>query len=229
MKILVIDDHDLIRDGLRGALAELSAEAVVLEAKDCRAATQILDGCNESYPDLTLLDLNLPDRDGLSFLPELRQRFPAMAVVILAGDHDRANITRALGLGASGFIPKSASRDVMLSALRLVSAGGMYVPPEILATETASPNPSAEQLRPPASPSDLGLTDRQIEVLRLMMEGKSNKAISRALDLAESTVKNHVTAVLKALNAGNRTEAVVTVGKLGWVLPLVKPKGVRPS
>jgi DNA-binding NarL/FixJ family response regulator len=114
----------------------------------------------------------------------------------------------------------------MLSALRLVFSGGVYIPPEILsrseplpAASAPSAAPGRRQDGPAASPADLGLTARQVDVLALMMRGKSNKAICRLLDLAEPTVKNHVTAILKALKASNRTEAVIMVGGLGWELP----------
>jgi len=118
-------------------------------------------------------------------------------------------VMRALDHGALGFIPKSAGREVMMSALSLVFSGGVYIPPEIL----ASKSPAA---KPQLPASDLGLTGRQGDVLALMMQGKSNKAICRRLDLAEATVKNHVTAILKALGVSNRTEAVLAASARGW-------------
>ena len=221
MKILVIDDHVLMREALRGVLKELNADATVLEAPDCGQAM----GLVVEHPDLALilLDLSLPDRDGFAVLAELRQRYPAISVVVHSGFHDRANVVRALDLGALGFIPKTARREVMISALNLVFSGGIYIPPEILVRQDPSAPGQAGPARPVAdrpgmSPADLGLTERQIEVLALMMQGKSNKAICRMLDLAEPTVKNHVTAILKALNVTNRTEAVIAVAALGWDL-----------
>jgi DNA-binding NarL/FixJ family response regulator len=217
MKVLVIDDHALIREALRGVLKELRGEASVLEASDWKQANRQI----ESTPglDLILLDLGLPDRDGLEVLADLRERYPTVSIVVLSGRHDRESVARALELGAQGFIPKSASREVMLSAFNLIFSGGMYIPPEILAIpgpasmrNTAEPGLSVK----PGSSAKLGLTDRQLEVLTLLMQGKSNKAICRALDLAEPTVKNHVTAVLRALNATNRTEAVIAARALGF-------------
>src|SRR5262249_5995962 len=150
----------------------------------------------------------------------LRRRYPTISVVVLSAFHDRNNVLRALDLGAVGFIPKSAQREVMLSALRLVLSGGMYIPPEILPRpESVQPVPGI--VKSSISPADLGLTERQIEVLSLMMRGRSNKAIARILDLAEPTVKTHVTAILKALKVSNRTEAVIAVVALGWVLPRI--------
>ena len=132
-------------------------------------------------------------------------------------------MVRALDFGALGFIPKSGQRDVMLGALRLVFAGGVYIPPEAIERDEApSPKPAVSRLGAETArvtPADLGLTGRQLDVLALMMQGKGNKAICRALNLAEPTVKNHVTAILKALKVTNRTAAVIAVRDLGWELP----------
>jgi DNA-binding NarL/FixJ family response regulator len=219
MKILVVDDHVLIRDALRGVLKDLKGDADVLEASDCRQ-TMALIAENADDLGLILLDLQLPDRDGFSALAEIRERYPAISVVVLSGQHDRSSVVKALDLGALGFIPKSGQREVMLSALQLVFAGGVYIPPEILSRDASiTPPPGATPVSVPhASPADLGLTERQLDVLALMMQGKSNKAICRVLDLAEPTVKNHVTAILKALKVTNRTEAVIAVRELGWEL-----------
>jgi DNA-binding NarL/FixJ family response regulator len=216
MKILIVDDHALIRDALRGVLKELTHEATVLEAADSRQAMSLID----SNPDLhlILLDLNLPDRDGLAVLADLRRHHATISLVVLSASEDRDSILKAIDLGALGFIPKSAPHEVIVNALRLVFSGGVYIPLQALASvETREAKPVAQ--RSSMSPADCGLTERQMEVLALMMEGKSNKAISRMLDVAEPTVKHHVTAVLKALNVSNRTEAVIAVGSLGWDLP----------
>lgn len=222
MRILVVDDHVLIRDALRGVLKELKDDAEILEASNCRQAMALVAEHADDLG-LILLDLNLPDRDGFSVLAELREHYPAISVVVLSALHDRNSVVKALDLGALGYIPKSGQREVMLSALQLVFAGGIYIPPEILRhDDRPAPQSEAElpaDQRPHASPSDLGLTGRQLDVLALMMQGKSNKAICRVLDLAEPTVKNHVTAILKALKVTNRTEAVIAVRELGWKLP----------
>jgi DNA-binding NarL/FixJ family response regulator len=220
MKVLLVDDHVLIRDALRGVLRELTDDATVLEASDCRQAMRLI----EAHPDLhlILLDLNLPDRDGFSVLADLRKRYATISLVVLSALHDRENVVRALDLGALGFIPKSAPREVMVNALRLIFAGGVYIPPEALGrAESREQKPVTQR---PVSPADLGFTERQMEVLALMMQGKSNKAISRILDVAEPTVKHHVTAVLKALKVANRTEAVIAVGSLGWKMPQISER-----
>jgi DNA-binding NarL/FixJ family response regulator len=220
MKILLVDDHALIRDALRSVLRELVGDAIVFEAPDCRQAMRLI----EQHPDLhlILLDLNLPDRDGLAALSDLRKHHATISIVVLSAFHDRETILRVLELGALGFIPKSSPREVMANALRLILSGGIYVPPEALAR--AEPSVAAAAPGRRVMPADLGLTERQMEVLALMMQGKSNKAICRILDTAEPTVKHHVTALLKALKVTNRTEAVIAVGALGWELPQISDR-----
>jgi DNA-binding NarL/FixJ family response regulator len=220
MKFLVVDDHVLIREAMRGVIIELQRDAVVLEAGTCGQAMSLIQ--QNADVALVLLDLKLPDGDGFAMLAELRERHPAISVVMLSAFNDRDNVVKALDGGALGFIPKTGSRELLLSALRLILAGGIYIPPEILtrappAAATVAGQPAPVERRP--SPAELGLTERQVDVLALMMQGKSNKLICRALDLAEPTVKNHVSAILKALGVSNRTEAVLAVSGLGWELP----------
>jgi DNA-binding NarL/FixJ family response regulator len=219
MKILIVDDHALIRDAMQSLLKKLKRGATVLEASDSRQAMETI----ASHPEisLVLLDLNLPDSDGLQVLTELRERYPAVAVVVLSAVQERAKVMKALDLGAVGYIPKSARREVMIGALKLIFAGGVYIPPEILARDELSHSTAMPPRndRPIVSPSEVGLSDRQLQVLALLMQGKNNKIICRSLGLAEPTVKNHVTAILKALKVTNRTEAVIAVNELGWKLP----------
>jgi DNA-binding NarL/FixJ family response regulator len=220
MKFLLIDDHVLIREALRGVLKELRRDADVLEAANCHQAERLV----EEHTDLEviLLDLNLPDGDGFRLLAQLREHYPAISIIVLSASNDRDYVVRALDLGAVGFIPKSAQRAVMVGALELVLSGGIYIPPEILVRKALPPNSAEKQVfvtdRLRASPADCGLTERQVEVLALMMQGKSNKAICSVLELAEPTVKNHVAAILKALKVKNRTEAAMAVVEHGWDL-----------
>ena len=204
MKVLVVDDHTLIREALRNVLAELDPACEVLDAPDGAMALRLAG----KHPglDLVLLDLNLPDMDGFAVLADLRQRYPATGVVVLSGVKDQKSVTGAIELGAVGYIPKSTPHEVMVSALRLVCAGGVYLPPEVLAGAHRASRSAGEPQ----------LTGREGEVLALMLEGKSNKLICRELGVTEATVKNHVTAILKALNVTNRTEAVIAAGRLGW-------------
>ena len=219
MKFLLVDDHHLIREALHGVLKELRFNAVILEAPNSAQAMQTI--AENTDTNLILLDLGLPDRDGFLVLEELRQRYPAISVVVLSATQDRSNVVKALDLGASGYIPKSARREVMLGAIQLVLAGGIYIPPQVLEREVLSEAATKPTGREQIGSwcSELGLTDRQIDVLALMMQGMNNKTICRILNLAEPTVKNHVTAILRALKVTNRTEAVIAVNKFGWQAP----------
>jgi DNA-binding NarL/FixJ family response regulator len=223
VKILVVDDHVLTRLALRDVLKQVKGDATVLEASSWSQAMQVI----AEHPDLELilLDLNLPDRDGFSVLAELGERYPAISVVVLSAQQDRDSVVRAFELGALAFIPKSGQLEVMVKALELVFAGHPYIPPEILARDQPlARQPDEKQPaanRPSGSPADLGLTKQQVKVLSLLLQAKRNKVIGRILNLAEPTVKNHVTAILKALKVSNRMEALIAVRELGWKLPPV--------
>jgi DNA-binding NarL/FixJ family response regulator len=213
MKVLIVDDHALIREALHVALKQLKREAVIFEASNsCQAMQLVADN-----PDigLVLLDINLPDRDGFSVLRELRDRYATIAIIILSSSNDPDTVKRAFRLGALGFIPKTTELEVMLNAIQLVLSGGIYIPSEILGSEeTASHGPTSKAATCDVT-KDLGLTDRQTEVLALLMKGKSNKVIAKILNMAVPTVKNHITVVFKALNVTSRTEAMIKVGEMG--------------
>jgi DNA-binding NarL/FixJ family response regulator len=166
-----------------------------------------------------LLDLALPGIDGLAVLQELRAQHPNVPVVVLSATDAPEVVMRAIDAGAMGFIPKTSSSQLMVQALRLVLAGGVYLPREVLRKDDGTLGDSHTPEAPLRSPRDVGLTERQAQVLALMVQGKPNKLICRDLRLAEGTVKIHITAILKALNVANRTQAVVAVSKLRLKLP----------
>jgi len=220
VKILVVDDHPLIREALRQVLRALDEQLELLEAPTCDESFEIL----RCHPDvsLILLDLTLPDVDGYEVLGRLRDEYPAMPVVVLSAADQPEAVMRALDGGAMGFIPKTSSSQLLLNALRLVLSGAIYLPLEVLRKEhdiaPAAPRAPAtpSELRDPA---EIGLTGRQAQVLALLVQGKPNKLICRDLNLAEGTIKIHVTAILKTLSVLNRTQAVIAVSKLGLRLP----------
>ena len=233
MKILTVDDHALIREGLKAILMSLEERPTVVEAADGASLRSQL----AAYPDLDLilLDVQLPDCDGLELLQELTHTHGAVPVIVLSAEHEADTITRALQIGAAGFVPKTSINKVLISAIRLVLAGGIYVPPEaVLQGRTmAHAEPAAahgadglrasmphDSERPHSHRPLAALTDRQWEVLGLLLEGLSNKQICRALDLAEATVKVHVRAILRELGARSRAEAIVVVSRLGIQRPL---------
>lgn len=201
MEILIADDHALIREALHHVLQELENNTIVIEAADGESARRLV----ASHPnlDLALLDLKLPGVNGLELLTELRNSYPDLPIVVLSAVEDTSTMRTVLEHGAMGFIPKSSSNRVMLSALQLVLSGGRYLPPELFA---ASPAATRSSL-------DVKLTGRQRDVLKLMMKGHSNKEICRELGLAEPTVKIHVTAILRALQVTSRAQAIVAINR----------------
>lgn len=220
MKILIVDDHPLIREALRHVLTMLDNQLELIEAQNC-AEAMTAAAANPAL-DLVLLDLGLPDADGITALTQMRERHPATPVVVLSATEQPAMVTRAIDAGAMGFIPKTSSNQLLLNALRLVLSGGVYLPVEVLRQQQEAPETARvtteNNAGPAGTPRDKGLTTRQSEVLALMVQGKPNKLICRDLNLAEGTVKIHVTAILKALGVTNRTQAVIAVGRLGWQL-----------
>jgi len=210
MKILVIDDHPLVRDAMAHLVAHLGGDVDVLEAPDCAAGLALARA--HADIDLVLLDLNLPGLRGIPALERFRREHPAAPVVIVSAFRNRDTVNDAIRRGAMGFIPKSSSRQTIVNALRLVLSGSVYVPPEAAADSVADEAPA---LAHAANAADLGLTARQGQVLALLMKGRSNKEICRELGLAERTVKAHMSAVLNALKVSSRTQAVIAAGKLG--------------
>lgn len=216
MKILLIDDHAMFREGIALLLKHLDQEVCVTQAGTCEQGFKELQ--NKSDMDLILLDLDLPDRPGMTAIAELREHFPDMPVVVLSSMEDHTTVVDALDRGAMGFIPKSYTGDILFGALKLILAKGIYLPPTIFfptRPNRASETTTSKSERPSKSPAELGLTDRQMEVLYLLLQGKSTKLICRELKLAEGTVKHHTIAVLRALNVTTRTQAVIAASQMG--------------
>jgi len=205
MRVLVIDDHPLILEALSQLLPQLTPGTEVAVARDRVEAEALLD----DDPDIAivLLDLALPGTRGLDFLADLQLDYPGVPVVVLSATHDRATVTAALAAGARGFVPKTANATALLDALQKVTEGGIY-----LTTDLAA---GLEADGVHVSPDDLGLTARQADVLKLMVQGKPNKLICRDLRLSEGTVKVHVSAILKVLRVHSRTQAVAELARRG--------------
>ena len=211
MKILLADDHALVREGLMLVLRRLGSDTVMVEAADCDEALHI--AAQHSDVDLILLDIAMPGMDGLQGIGRLRERLPSTPIVMLSASEDPQVVREALHRGAQGFIPKSSTGTVMLSALRLVFAGGVYLPPSVLcpANLPTSDTPFRDNVN-----DELGLTARQREVLALIVKGNPNKEIARALNISETTVRTHATAIFKALHVTNRTQAGHVAAKRGF-------------
>lgn len=212
MKILIADDHPLIVEALSEKMAELGPDVQVTVAID---VASLYERVAES-PDLALIDLVMPGAEGWAHVREVRRREPDLPIIILSGTEDPVLMRETLDGGVRGFIHKSCSPAVMLSAMRLVLAGGIYVPPMMLGVADGGDDAGVESktVEPPGNQPDLHtlrelLTERQMDVLSLLWKGEPNKMISRILGISEGTVKVHLAAIFRALNARNRTEAVM--------------------
>jgi DNA-binding NarL/FixJ family response regulator len=220
MKILLVDDHVLFREGIALLLRSLVADDSLYQAGTCEEAMRLV--AIDPSIELVLMDINLPGTSGINAIARMRAEFPHIPVVGLSSSDDKQTILEAIDAGAMGFIPKSSSSAVLFAALQLVLSKGIYLPPEAFLRDRTM---STRNLAPPianrsgssdhATPADLGLTQRQSEVLFLILQGKSAKAICRDLSLSSSTVKVHTSAALRALNVTTRTQAVIAAGRLG--------------
>lgn len=209
MQVLLIDDHPLFRHGLVSLIERMDAKARIVEAESCEAALALGEGNRPGF-DLILLDLSLPGMNGLDGIAQFRARFPTTPVVVISATHDAARVKQAIERGAQGFIPKSTPPDVLMSALRLIFSGGVYVPASVMQGQDAGTGETRDFTPPP-------LTSAQARVLSLLARGHSNKAIANALDISDNTVRVHVSAILRALNVTNRTEAAHAAVELGLV------------
>jgi DNA-binding NarL/FixJ family response regulator len=231
LKALLVDDHPLILAALKSVVEGMGAPYRVVGVGSAAAAREAL-AADASF-DLVLLDLNLGDANGFDLLVELRRAYPALPVVVLSASDRSSDVIRAIDLGAMGFVPKRASNEALFEALRTVMLGRIYVPPmslrsnpkfdepaaatAVTAEEGGAPPPRLDGVRSPLAgltPAKLKITPRQFDVLALLLRGQSNKLIARELNVSLETVKDHVAAVLRALNVNSRTQAVLAVSQM---------------
>lgn len=198
MQVLIADDHQLFIDGIRHILIKLGTEVVITEANRVGQAIDILES-GRTF-DLILIDLGMPDMDGLSILQRMHARGTCLPLVVVSAEEDIRTIKSALDAGALGFIPKAHSGQQMLTALNTILEGGVYLPADI--------QRQIDHLESRRSPVDGTITKRQFEVLKLLAKGYSNKQIATSLFVSEHTVKTHLAALFEALQAANRTECV---------------------
>ena len=207
MWVLLVDDHAMFRQGLVFLLGDLDGGLQFMEAGSCEQALELLQG---NSADLILLDMNMPGKQHLDALHSLLEADPGAAIVVVSGEDDPELIRSAIRAGASGFVPKASSSEILLAALRLILAGGVYLPPSML--EQA---PATRATGTSAKPAADSLSDRQLAVLLLAIQGKANKVIALDLGIAEGTVKTHLSTAYRVLGVNNRTEAVFAAARLG--------------
>ncbi|HKW84852.1 MAG TPA: response regulator transcription factor [Burkholderiaceae bacterium] len=226
MKVLLVDDHALLRDGIALLMANEFPDLDLLQAgtlAEARAAIGRHDDIR-----LVLLDLTLPDGSGLAELPWFAEAAPQARLVALSADESKETVLGAISAGAAGYVPKSVQSGAMLEALRNVLDGGVHLP-EAVTDRRATPRPDSPARVPkPLGPEDLGFSPRQADVLRMLIDGKPNKAISRELEMSESTVKTHLAAIFRKLEANSRTQAVVAAARLGLRLGTEDALSLKP-
>jgi DNA-binding NarL/FixJ family response regulator len=211
MKILVIDDHPIVLEGMTALLQHIGEDAEVLTAHDAQEGLALLD--EQPDLDVVLLDLILPGISGLLAITEFGRKRPALPIIVLSSSEDPADVRKALSLGALGYVPKSATQKTLLSAIRFVLNGDLYVPSFM--ADKADDNTAD---RPRKVSAGAGrLTERQIEILSMLAEGQPNNTTAGTLNLSEKTVKAHVSAIFKALNVVNRTQAAAVGREEGFI------------
>jgi DNA-binding NarL/FixJ family response regulator len=204
MKLLIVDDHPMVRAGVAAMLELSEDDGAILTAKDVAEALELIR--HHADLDLVLLDIAMPGIDGISAMRDFGRIRPDLPVILLAASEDPHDIRRGLAAGALGYVPKSASADTLRSAIQLVLSGEIYVPPVMLHGGAAAQT----SMRP-----SIPLTERQTAVLRLLDRKLSNKIIGRELNVSERTVKAHVTAIFKSFGVANRAEAVEYARRTG--------------
>ncbi len=208
MRILIADDHELFRDGLRLIVEDTFAGAEIREAENFTSALSLID--RQGDIDLALVDFGMPGLDGFNGITTLRTKIPSTPIVVVSGREDRETIYDTLRAGASGYIPKSASRARIAGILETVFDGGIHFPEDVLDTLHSREEPAQTRESIIAA-----LTPRQLEVLALVCKGQSNKEIAASLELTEGTVKVHLGAIFRALRVTNRTSAAMLCASVG--------------
>ncbi len=229
MKVLIADDHELFLKGLEFTLRENLPNPEIITAQNYSDIFVVLEQQNDF--DLIITDLAMPGAAWLSALNKIHSKIPETPIIIISAVFDKEILQQTLDIGVSGYIPKTASNNLIISAINLVLAGGVYIPHELLYSskttsafsdnklqEYDSPLKTLEKLaeNTPETPQK-GLTERQIDIVKCIAEGLSNKQIAYKLHLTEGTVKVHITVILKILNVKNRTSAVIEAAKRGYI------------
>jgi DNA-binding NarL/FixJ family response regulator len=206
MNIFIVDDHPMLAEAIEIAVLSISADVTVKKFNDLVSLVK----ADLPAPDLVLLDLGLPGYSDIESLAQLKEIYPSVATVIISGTNEPSLIVRAIEAGAAGFVPKTSPRPLLISALKVVLAGGIYIPRTLPINSSASRRTESSEKWP------VEMTLRQQEVFSGLIRGLPTKAISRDLSISETTVKNHITAIFQILGVHSRTQAVIKMSELGF-------------
>ncbi|KMY51857.1 response regulator [Peribacillus loiseleuriae] len=221
--IVIIDDHQLFREGVKKILEFEPIFDVVAEGDDGCEAMSLVE---THRPDVVIMDINMPQVNGVEATRLLIERYPDMKIIILSIHDDENYVTHALQTGAQGYLLKEMDADALVEAVKVVADGGSYLHPKIthnlvkeyrrIAIEQMTERESSLYIPEIRKPLHL-LTRRECEVLQLLADGQSNRGIGETLFISEKTVKNHVSNILQKMNVNDRTQAVISAIKNGWV------------
>ncbi|WP_332651182.1 response regulator transcription factor [Lysinibacillus sp. 54212] len=219
-KIIIVDDHQLFREGVKRILDFEDTFEVVAEGDD---GSDVINLYNANMPDVVLMDINMPGKNGVDATSDLIAMHPDAKVIMLSIHDDESYVTHALKSGALGYMLKEMDADEIVEAIKVVANGGSYLHPKVtknlvaefrrLSEHENKGNFHQTEIRRPFHL----LTKRECEVLQLLTDGQSNRTIGESLYISEKTVKNHVSSILQKMNVNDRTQAVVTAIKNGWV------------
>ena len=212
--ILVADDHPLYREAIISVIEHSFPDSTTYEAEDFESALRVIE--EHSELDLILLDFNMPGMDGLNGLIHLRNEAPEIPVAMISAEDDREVVLRTITYGAVGYISKVASSEKIDDAIKQIMAGQVYLPPDIIRNTQPSARTTREESQG-FNPKQISLlTRRQLLVLERLSKGDSNKQIAYELNIAETTVKTHVSAILSKLDVHNRMQAVLCASKVNF-------------
>lgn len=219
-KIIIVDDHQLFREGVKRILDFEDTFDVVAEGDD---GTDVVQLYEDYSPDVVLMDINMPQKNGVEATAELLEKYADAKVIMLSIHDDESYVSHALKSGALGYMLKEMDADEIVEAIKIVASGGSYLHPKVTKNLVAEYRRLSERENKGSfhqteirRPFHL-LTKRECEVLQLLTDGQSNRAIGETLFISEKTVKNHVSSILQKMNVNDRTQAVVTAIKNGWV------------
>ncbi|MFG1250317.1 response regulator transcription factor [Xanthobacter flavus] len=210
-KFLIIDDHPLFREAIQLVIQSVYPKAEMHEAASVDAAIEVISGQRRGY-DLALLDLSMPGTKGFDGLLMIRSRFPRLPILMISGLDDQGVVREALSYGISGFASKSAKKAELAQAVQKVIGGSVYLPDGYESGATSSGRPENLELIARLS----SLTSQQMRVLKMLRQGKFNKEIAHELDVGETTVKAHISGILRKLNVLSRTQAVIETSKINF-------------
>lgn len=214
VRIMIVDDHPLARQGLRQIL---SLEDDFLVVGEAQHGNEVIEKALSLNPDIILMDINLPGKNGIQLTEELKVKIPHSRILALTVDTDQHHVHKIIKAGAFGYILKDIDPDTLVEAIKVVARGDAYIQPCLLSKLLSEFRQLMDSEKPGVPPEDLGLTQREVEIVSYIACGESNKEIAEKLFISEKTVKNHVSSILRKMSLGDRTQVAVYAYRKGLI------------